>query len=519
MSGVGANGALVVHGDGVLTANSPIQAHSKPPRVIPLLSHDLKTRGVMQQRMNLLMFKERWHDIHKVRVSQADAEEFLEVLFILINDRNHVEMADEAEGVQRSNVSLLAFESLCLLFNDQHPHFKTFLRALVHIMQQLGCTDEEFYRRPVPVSPPEDYSLMRKELEAEAERERLRRMQKWESHSLIPEVKKLQEATAALGEAHEGPEWDKVEGMRDDLEVRVAKLATGQDATSPANLEYLEKAKELTHVQRVERLVRDLEAMKAGVMPVEIKPPVKQAPESTPATDSIMVPIECKQEEATIALQPPLSPSFPAVFTPQHLQLDHLMTADHTRGSTCQLLRSWDLAGINVHYFLENRNRAHLYLPFLYSKRTKVYRDFICCTQRPKVVHRWGSCASIHIKTNIPKRSDIMYRFLVEGYNYGTNSIIHSDIAGYTHRKWSKLGKGAMEEAGWPAGWDSDMANDYTNGCTIGQYYTSDGFVAIELQSQSFFCVGFSVSAWLVVHEFGCGFELTASIHHQDARL
>ncbi|KAJ9463887.1 hypothetical protein DIPPA_03267 [Diplonema papillatum] len=107
-----------------------------------------------------------------------------------------------------------------------------------------------------------------------------------------------------------------------------------------------------------------------------------------------------------------------------------------------------------------------------------------------------------------------MYHFLIEGYNYGTNGVIHCDIAGYTHRKWKKVGKRAMEEAGWPEGWDNDLSFDYMNGSTVSQYYSSDGFVVIRLAARSFFCVGFSVSAWLVVHDFGVGVPLTATIHH-----
>ena len=77
-------------------------------------------------------------------------------------------------------------------------------------------------------------------------------------------------------------------------------------------------------------------------------------------------------------------------------------------------MRAWDYSGVNVHYFVEGMNRVHLsnlqcvgalritaaemlrrpahlcgqaggafaqclHLPYLYSSRTKVYRDFVCC--------------------------------------------------------------------------------------------------------------------------------------------
>ena len=43
--------------------------------------------------------------------------------------------------------------------------------------------------------------------------------------------------------------------------------------------------------------------------------------------------------------------------------------------------------------------------------------------------------AFIHIKTNIKLPARVMFRFLVEGYNYGCNASICSEIVGCTPLK------------------------------------------------------------------------------------
>eukprot|EP01004_Peranema_trichophorum_P009350 NODE_8094_length_711_cov_29.731293_g7475_i0.p1 GENE.NODE_8094_length_711_cov_29.731293_g7475_i0~~NODE_8094_length_711_cov_29.731293_g7475_i0.p1 ORF type:complete len:191 (+),score=29.88 NODE_8094_length_711_cov_29.731293_g7475_i0:78-575(+) len=159
----------------------------------------------------------------------------------------------------------------------------------------------------------------------------------------------------------------------------------------------------------------------------------------------------------------------------------------------------------------------HLYLPHRYTSRARVFRDFITSTPRAFIKMPWDGVQHSHIKTNIPTRSDIMYRFIVEGYNYGSNSPIHSDIIGYTHRRWNKLG--AMEHYGWPLGWDINTRNDYAKGAEISQYISKDGFVVIKISAKSLYNAGFSVTGYLLNHDYGADFILTATIYHNDTNL
>ncbi len=135
----------------------------------------------------------------------------------------------------------------------------------------------------------------------------------------------------------------------------------------------------------------------------------------------------------------------------------------------------------------------------LASQSGGVRRDFV----------RWstvaGSPLNIHIKTNIPIQSDIMYRILVEGYNYGQGAVINSDAVGYTYSGWSCMG--------------SAQTNNYANGVSISQYCSSDGFVVIKLTTAgSTYYLGFSASGWFV-NPTGSNFDISATIYHQDANL
>lgn len=195
------------------------------------------------------------------------------------------------------------------------------------------------------------------------------------------------------------------------------------------------------------------------------------------------------------------------------------------RPAMVRLLRKWDASAINVGVFSASPETLHVYLPNRTNLGTggasdsapAVYRDFVVCTQRPKLTKQWGPLSSVHIKTNIPARSDVMYRILVEGFNYGVNAPICSDVVGCTHRNWDAIG--CMEKYGWPAGWDATNHTDYAPGCSISQYYSSDKFLCIKLQAKSMFCVGFTASAWLVTHDYGAGFPISATITHQDDDL
>lgn len=72
---------------------------------------------------------------------------------------------------------------------------------------------------------------------------------------------------------------------------------------------------------------------------------------------------------------------------------------------------------------------------------------------------------------------------------------------------------------GWPAGWDKDSILHYAPGVDLSQYYSTDGFVTLRLHAPSLFCVGFTISAWLVCHTYGADFSVWASVHHQDEDL
>ena len=134
----------------------------------------------------------------------------------------------------------------------------------------------------------------------------------------------------------------------------------------------------------------------------------------------------------------------------------------------------------------------------LSSQNGKVKRDFLTwnTTQRTSI--------PIHIKTNIPKQSNVMYRIAVEGYNYGVAAIINSDVVGYTYSGWDHIGKA--------------QTNNYADGVAISQYYSSDGYVVIKLTTDDTYYIGFSVSAWFT-NPAGIGFDISAKVHHQATDL
>lgn len=199
------------------------------------------------------------------------------------------------------------------------------------------------------------------------------------------------------------------------------------------------------------------------------------------------------------------------------LHLDPLLQHHITRSAAWFLLQQFDVAFIDVSIFTSAPEALHLYLPRRLTGSVKVYRDFALCTARPKLAKTWGPIANVHIKTNIPARSEVMYRILVEGYNYGVNAAIQSDVVGYANRNWDELGN--MTKYGWPEGWDVAMCNNYAPGAVISQYFSADRFVVVKLSAKSMFSVGFGVSAWLCFHGMGNGFPITATIYHQDADL
>eukprot|EP01006_Ploeotia_vitrea_P057515 TRINITY_DN68183_c5_g4_i1.p1 TRINITY_DN68183_c5_g4~~TRINITY_DN68183_c5_g4_i1.p1 ORF type:complete len:632 (+),score=30.90 TRINITY_DN68183_c5_g4_i1:176-2071(+) len=196
--------------------------------------------------------------------------------------------------------------------------------------------------------------------------------------------------------------------------------------------------------------------------------------------------------------------------------LDSFLNKPETRHMCTEILQALDFSGVNV-CFLLKEPKVHLYLPFRYNKRCKVYRDFVQCPPAPKLQQPWRGMQLIHIKTNIPGKSDIMYRFVVEGFNYGVNAPIHSDIVGYSHRRWNKLG--CMEDYGWPADWDEHTTYNYCSGASISQYMSSDHFVVIKLAAKSFFGVGFSASAFMLNYDYGDNFVVTGEVVFSQSDL
>eukprot|EP00388_Colpodella_angusta_P017387 GDKJ01042981.1.p1 GENE.GDKJ01042981.1~~GDKJ01042981.1.p1 ORF type:complete len:337 (-),score=8.00 GDKJ01042981.1:48-1034(-) len=249
-----------------------------------------------------------------------------------------------------------------------------------------------------------------------------------------------------------------------------------------------------------------------------------QANEIAAATDDVSAShASIKGRESIVSAHSAASPN-PIAYnvddifsSPSMITMDSLLSNDSTRRMVIRLWKEWDGSGIDIDHFTDAPEQLHLYLPQRNSNKMRVFRDFCFCTPRPKLTKQWGSAATCHIKTNIPKKSDIMYRILVEGYNYGVNAVVFSDVVGYTNRNWEQITD--LEQYGWPSGWDSEMANDYAPGAAISQYYSTDGFLVVRLRAKSMFCMGFSVSAWMVFHGFGAGFPISASIHHQDDQL
>jgi hypothetical protein len=112
------------------------------------------------------------------------------------------------------------------------------------------------------------------------------------------------------------------------------------------------------------------------------------------------------------------------------------------------------------------------------NTNSKVLRDFACFTTAVQ------NNTAIHIKTNIPKASTVMYRLLFEGYNYGTAQDINAAAAGYTY-------------AAVPNSIYGDSIANYAGGGILSQYISSDGFVTVRMTNAvSFYYAGFCVSAF-----------------------
>lgn len=110
------------------------------------------------------------------------------------------------------------------------------------------------------------------------------------------------------------------------------------------------------------------------------------------------------------------------------------------------------------------------------SLNGRVQRDFVTGN------YIGNGAAVAHIKTNIKIRTNVMYRILAEGYNYGNASVINSDAVGYTYYGWDCIGNNSV--------------NDYAKGASISQYCSSDGYVVIKLTFTNAYYAGFSASVW-----------------------
>eukprot|EP01063_Lacrimia_lanifica_P026647 TRINITY_DN3627_c0_g1_i1.p1 TRINITY_DN3627_c0_g1~~TRINITY_DN3627_c0_g1_i1.p1 ORF type:complete len:532 (+),score=144.60 TRINITY_DN3627_c0_g1_i1:65-1597(+) len=508
-------------GPGELLLLSPDAAGKDglPPRVLPLLCADLKVKHGMHQHMHLLMLKGRWQDVLRVKVTTEDARELILVLFAFMA-RKMKDTLGEAAAKHVEECAKLSFTLLYEALCTHHAHSAAFTQAMSGIMQTLRMTATDCEVREPPMERLGDYRALRRQLKDinRAEKLKTRKRRREELNTLLGA---LEDTVRGLGEGREPEPIDMENLSLISIDVEAACLIENSSPDSETVRLYLstlegfgQEQRCAAYRKRVEEVLKHL----AWEDSMDIKEDPGGAEEAA-AEAAPAAPESPASADRRIAFTPPLSSYFPTHLAPDDLFLDAYLNEPSQRVFAVQILKALDFAGMNVRYLLRQPNTVHQFLPHLFSSKTKVYRDFLSCTQRPKCTNKWGPATYIHMKTNIKMKSDIMYRFLVEGYNYGTNGIIHSDIVGYAHRKWTKLGRGVMAEAGWPEGWDQDMAYDYMNGAQIDQYYSSDGYVVIRLQSRSFFCVGFSVSAWLVVHDFGAGYHLTATIHHQDNDL
>jgi hypothetical protein len=115
----------------------------------------------------------------------------------------------------------------------------------------------------------------------------------------------------------------------------------------------------------------------------------------------------------------------------------------------------------------------------------------------------------IHIKTPLKLGTAaeyIMYRLVVEGYNYGVGQTIFSECVGYANPPSN-------------SGWVNTSCRDYATGTTISQYQSSDNFVVLKLSnSSSFYYAGFSLSGWFT-NPTGTGYRGTYSVVQQSSNL
>jgi hypothetical protein len=119
-----------------------------------------------------------------------------------------------------------------------------------------------------------------------------------------------------------------------------------------------------------------------------------------------------------------------------------------------------------------------------------------------------GGGTPIHVKTQLvlgTGAQNIMYRLVVEGYNYGNGQSIFSECVGYATPPSN-------------GDWASKSCRDYAPGVVLSQYRSTDGFVVLKLTAASFYYAGFSLSGWFV-NPTGAGFTGSYSAVQQASDL
>ena len=91
----------------------------------------------------------------------------------------------------------------------------------------------------------------------------------------------------------------------------------------------------------------------------------------------------------------------------------------------------------------------------------------------------------IHIKTNIPKGSGIMYAIHAEGYNYGTARSIDCVWTGYTYGPWGNSINNRTQYTEVSNGLDAQ-----------DQYYSTDNYLVLTANASSFYYIGFVMHAY-----------------------
>lgn len=124
------------------------------------------------------------------------------------------------------------------------------------------------------------------------------------------------------------------------------------------------------------------------------------------------------------------------------------------------------------------------------SQGGQVHRDFATFSTTA------NNGTPIHIKTNVKIKTNTMYRFLVEGYNYGIAQPINSETVGYTYSQWACVG--------------NDRNINHSPGVSISTYCSADDYVVVKLSASSFYFAGMGISGWFT-NPAGKAFDIEAT--------